>query len=59
MENMNYKKILDRLINEHPHEIDKIIKVYKDSLANSENKNIFTFEEILSNKVWSKVKKLN
>lgn len=58
MENMNYKKILDRLINEHPHEIDKIIKVYKDSLANSENKNIFTFEEILSNKVWSKDEKI-
>lgn len=59
---IDYKKILDRVIAQNPHEIDKIETVITAAQKEDQTKATITFEEIMNSKVWSteeKVRLLN
>lgn len=52
MENINYEKILKHLIEDCPHELDKIEKVIKDSEGTEYSANI-EFSEIIKSNIWN------
>lgn len=55
MKKIDYKKILDRLINEYPHDVDKIEKIVNDARNSKENFSYLTisFKDIITNKDWT------
>ncbi len=52
MRKIDYRKILNQLLNEYPHELDKIERVVTDAKENSQSVSI-EFDEIIKNKTWN------
>ena len=56
MKEINYKKILKQLIEEYPHELDKIEKVINDAKENGQFVRI-EFSEIIKSNIWDSEEK--
>lgn len=56
MKKINYEKILNQLIEEYPHELDKIEKIINDASKNGQATRI-EFDKIIKSNIWSKDEK--
>ena len=52
MKKIDYKKLLKRLIDEYPHELDKIEKIVDDANKSGQVARI-EFDEIIKSNIWS------
>lgn len=59
MGKINYKKIFERLLEEYPHEIEKLEQVYSDAKKKEEHYGInIEFDEIIKSEIWSSDEKV-
>jgi len=53
MSKVNYKKILEQLIEEYPHDLDKIVKVINDARENLQYDAYIDYDKIIKSSVWN------
>lgn len=58
MNKNSYKKILEQIIYDFPHDLDKIETIIKDSSTSEHTKVSISFEEIINSKIWNKEEKI-